>query len=80
MTPGVGAHGDELLERARPQLLDYLNGDRTSFDLSIVTNGNPFQERVWAILNEIPFGETTTYGHLTESLGCGRRSVTARPR
>jgi methylated-DNA-[protein]-cysteine S-methyltransferase len=67
--PGVDAHSDELLERAWTQLLEYLSSDRTSFDLPIATNGNPFQERVWAMLNEIPFGETTTYGDLAERLG-----------
>lgn len=67
--PEVDAHGDELLQAGWTQLLEYLSGDRTSFDLSIATNGNPFQERVWAMLNEIPFGETTTYGALAERLG-----------
>ena len=60
-------------------------GDRTSFELPIATDGNPFQERVWAMLREIPFGETTTYGELAEKLGdkalaqtVGRRSGTTR--
>lgn len=32
--------------------------------------GTAFQERVWAALTEIPFGETTTYGALGKALGC----------
>ncbi|MCU1557421.1 MAG: cysteine methyltransferase [Microbacteriaceae bacterium] len=65
----VDARGDALLETAQAQLTQYLDGDRTSFDLPTATNGNPFQERVWAMLTEIPFGETTTYGDLAERLG-----------
>lgn len=32
--------------------------------------GTAFQERVWAALREIPYGETTTYGALAKALGC----------
>jgi methylated-DNA-[protein]-cysteine S-methyltransferase len=67
--PRVDAHDDTLLEMARAQLREYLSGERTSFELPLATDGNPFQERVWAMLREIPFGETTTYGDLAERLG-----------
>lgn len=67
--PRVEAQGDPLLAAAAQQLGEYLRGDRTAFDLPTATNGNPFQERVWAMLREIPFGETTTYGELAERLG-----------
>ncbi len=67
--PRVDAGDDVLLETARAQLEEYLDGTRTSFELPIATAGSPFQERVWAMLREIPFGETTTYGDLAEELG-----------
>jgi methylated-DNA-[protein]-cysteine S-methyltransferase len=67
--PQVDARDDVLLETARVQLEEYLDGTRTSFELSITTDGNLFQERVWAMLREIPFGKTTTYGDLAEKLG-----------
>ena len=31
--------------------------------------GDTFQQRVWALLNRIPYGETTTYGELARELG-----------
>lgn len=65
----VAAGDDPLLETARLQLTEYLNGDRTSFQLETATDGNPFEERVWALLREIPIGETITYGDLAERLG-----------
>lgn len=60
---------DALLSRAAAQLAEYLAGKRTAFDLPTRTNGDAFQEQVWALLREIPFGETTTYGELAERLG-----------
>ena len=65
----VDACGDAVLETARVQVEEYLDGSRTAFDLPLASAGNPLQERVWAMLREIPFGETTTYGDLAEKLG-----------
>jgi methylated-DNA-[protein]-cysteine S-methyltransferase len=63
---------DALLTEAATQLEDYFTGHRTTFELPLATRGNAFQERVWAMLREIPYGETTTYGALAVRMG--RRS------
>lgn len=60
---------DPLLATAARQLAEYLAGERTTFDFPMATSGDSFQERVWALLRQIPFGETTTYGELAEQLG-----------
>lgn len=60
---------DSLLSVAVEQLREYLDGTRTSFELPLATSGNPFQEKVWAVLNEIPYGKTMTYGEIAERLG-----------
>jgi methylated-DNA-[protein]-cysteine S-methyltransferase len=65
----VGVHDDTLLDGARTQLVEYLSGHRTSFDLPTAASGNTFQRRVWAMLAEIPIGATTTYGQLAARLG-----------
>jgi len=65
----VDASTDALIDAARCQLDEYLDGTRRSFDVPTATHGNPFRERVWALLNDIPFGTTTTYGRLAETLG-----------
>jgi len=67
--PGVRPSADPLLSEAAAQLDEYLRGDRRAFDLRTATRGDAFQERVWALLKEIPFGETTTYGALADALG-----------
>jgi methylated-DNA-[protein]-cysteine S-methyltransferase len=66
---GVDAGEDALIEVAGAQLREFLGGERTTFELPTATAGDSFQERVWAILREITFGETTTYGEIAERLG-----------
>jgi methylated-DNA-[protein]-cysteine S-methyltransferase len=65
----VNADDDEVLQKSHAQLAEYLSGERTGFDLPTATHGDAFEERVWALLREIPIGETTTYGDLAERLG-----------
>ncbi|MGH3426361.1 MAG: methylated-DNA--[protein]-cysteine S-methyltransferase [Mycobacteriales bacterium] len=65
----VTVDGDALFVETVGQLNEYLAGKRTAFDIATAAVGNPFQEQVWALLNAIPYGETTTYGVLAERLG-----------
>ena len=67
--PEADTSDDPLLGAAQTQLAEYLSGERTSFDLPTAASGDAFEKRVWAILEEIPFGETTTYGDLALRLG-----------
>jgi methylated-DNA-[protein]-cysteine S-methyltransferase len=76
--PNVQAFGtrmavsdDAALSVAARQLQEYLTGERIAFDLPAATQGDAFQERVWAALREIPYGETITYGELAKTLGQG---------
>jgi methylated-DNA-[protein]-cysteine S-methyltransferase len=65
----VNAGDDSILSVVETQLGEYFRGQRTTFDVPTATHGDTFQERVWALLNEIPTGTTTTYGQLAEQLG-----------
>ncbi|MFA6288363.1 MAG: methylated-DNA--[protein]-cysteine S-methyltransferase [Opitutaceae bacterium] len=47
----------------------YFTGKRRSFDLPLTAHGTEFQQRVWAALMAIPFGETRSYGQLAASIG-----------
>ncbi|GAA2443003.1 methylated-DNA--[protein]-cysteine S-methyltransferase [Actinomadura vinacea] len=51
------------------QLKAYFAGDLTRFELPLSMRGTPFQKRVWDALQEIPYGETVSYGHLAEEIG-----------
>ena len=68
-TFGVRDDDAAPLPAARRQLAEYFAGTRTAFDLPLNTGGTPFQQRVWAALLEIPYGETTSYGELAERIG-----------
>ena len=58
-----------LLKEAGRQLQDYLAGKRKSFDLPLAPDGTEFQQRVWQALQQIPCGETRSYGDLAKSIG-----------
>lgn len=69
----TGAAGDGgVLMRSDAQLTEYFAGNRTRFDVSLAPSGTPFQRRVWELLQEIPYGETTTYGRLADRLTAER--------
>jgi methylated-DNA-[protein]-cysteine S-methyltransferase len=64
-----------LLLRARNQMQEYFDGERTSFDLPLAPQGTPYRQRVWAALRVIPYGETRTYRDIAASAGGVARSV-----
>lgn len=64
-----GKRTDAGLEEAARQLDEYFAGERTTFELATRTHGDPFQARVWALIRDIPYGETRSYGTLAAALG-----------
>ena len=65
----VGAADDPVFDRTQAQLEEYFDGERTTFDLSLAPVGSEFQQRVWAVLERIPFGQTVTYGQIAAEIG-----------
>jgi methylated-DNA-[protein]-cysteine S-methyltransferase len=51
------------------QLDAYFAGDLQVFDLPLAPEGTPFQQDVWNALQEIPYGETTTYAAIAQRIG-----------
>jgi methylated-DNA-[protein]-cysteine S-methyltransferase len=51
------------------QLNAYFNGELQEFDLPLAPAGTDFQLEVWRRLQEIPYGQTTTYGDIAHELG-----------
>ena len=66
-----------LLTYAKEQLSSYFAGTRREFDLPLHLKGTDFQRRVWAGLQEIPYGETWSYKDLAIAVGSpkGYRAV-----
>ena len=62
----------------RRQLAEYFGGDRTAFDVPLAAAGTPFQTTVWRGLQDIPYGETVSYGELA-GRATSRSPSTRRP-
>jgi methylated-DNA-[protein]-cysteine S-methyltransferase len=58
-----------VLVRARRQLAEYFDRTRHDFDLPLLIRGDEFRRRVWAQLQEIPYGSTVSYAEVAERLG-----------
>ena len=67
---GAGVARD-VFAAAASQLGEYLDGDRTEFELPVRADGSEFEQRVWALVAGIPYGQTTSYGELARRLGAG---------
>ena len=64
-----GTRDDAAFAEAAAQLAEYFDGGRTDFELSLAPRANVFQRKVWALLVQIPYGQTRTYGQLATMLG-----------
>lgn len=57
------------LINAQAQLKEYFEGTRQEFDLPLDLRGTPQQQSVWQALQNIPYGQTTTYGEIAQAIG-----------
>ena len=62
-----------LAKEAARQLDLYFARKLTRFDLPLKQRGTDFQQRVWAMMRDIPYGETATNGGMAMALGSGPR-------
>lgn len=58
-----------LLDECGTQLEDYFAGRRTDFRLPLQQEGTSFQQKVWDLLCQIPFGKTLSYQQLATRYG-----------
>ncbi len=59
----------QLKTEAIDQLRAYFKGTLKDFSLPLDLDGTPFQVKVWNALQEIPYGETISYGELAKWIG-----------
>ncbi len=59
---------NDLLQEAKQQVDEYLDGSRTEFDLPIVLTGTEFQKKVWKELQKVSYGNTASYLDLAKSI------------
>ena len=70
MPEGMPTQGDlPVFMQARGWLDRYFAGERPeASELPLAPQGSVFRQRVWAILCEIPYGRTMTYGEIAKRL------------
>lgn len=59
----------DLLKKANEELQEYFNGKRKLFDLPLAPQGTEFQQKVWKVLQEIPYGKTYSYKDVAIKVG-----------
>lgn len=68
-------NGSPLLAEAAHQLAAYFAGKLARFELPLAPSGSPFESRVWAAMQQIPYGETRSYGDLAAAVRTAPRAV-----
>ena len=70
-----------VLQQAKRWLDVYFSGQEPDFTPPLHPIGSPFRQEVWALLRQIPYGQTTTYGELAKQIaakhGLARMSAQA---
>jgi len=65
----LGERDDTAFDDVAGQLAAYFAGRLQRFDLPLAPVGEPFAQRVWAALREVPHGTTRSYSQLAAGLG-----------
>ncbi|WP_235297758.1 methylated-DNA--[protein]-cysteine S-methyltransferase [Portibacter marinus] len=61
---------NSITEEGKNQLRQYFNGEITTFNLPyLLESGSEFYQKVWKILQNIPYGKTVTYLDIARQLG-----------
>ena len=58
-----------LIKKAKIELEEYFQKERTTFDLPIKFQGTEFQKKVWEEMQKIAYGTTLSYQKLAEMVG-----------
>jgi methylated-DNA-[protein]-cysteine S-methyltransferase len=72
--PGVTMPAEDrpaprVIDQAREEIGEYFAGGRRAFSVPTRLHGTAFQQQVWELLRQIPFGDAWTYGDLARRLG-----------
>lgn len=66
----VGFEKSEFSDRVFEQIEEYFAGERREFDLEIdICRLTPFQQKILAALQDIPYGEQRSYKQIAEAIG-----------
>lgn len=66
---GIAIADDDILIETATQLQDYFSKKRQNFQLPLLIEGTEFRQKVWQILQTIPYGDVFTYKQIAERIG-----------
>lgn len=66
IVPGTNEH----IRKTKSEILEYFEGRRENFTVSLDAPGTEFQKKVWSELQKIPYGKTRSYAEQARRLGC----------
>lgn len=58
-----------ILKTTKSQLQEYLQGQRTEFDIPLNIQGTEFEKMAWSALQKIPYGKTWSYNTQAQKAG-----------
>lgn len=64
-----------LHQQATGELAAYFAGELKVFETPVAPRGSAFQQKFYAALCAIPYGETRTYGDLAKELGVSAQAI-----
>ena len=59
---------NKIIKHLEVELAEYFAGDRRNFSLPLLVPGTDFQEKVWAQLQQIPYGESQSYSEMAKRM------------
>jgi len=60
---------NSIIEQTIRELSEYFKGMRTHFSVPVNAEGTKFQQAVWRLLRNIPYGKTINSGELAQKMG-----------
>lgn len=67
--PGAHLPGHPVLTETARQIAEYFAGERRRFHLPLRLAGTSFQQSAWALLCQVDYGQTVSYGWMAQGLG-----------
>jgi len=58
----------DMFAQAKQEFAEYFAGTRTKFTVPIKLHGTEFQRAVWQALQDVPYGETCSYGDIAHAI------------
>ena len=67
--PVMEEGNNDVIDEAEEELMEYLSGQRKTFEVPLHISGTEFRMQVWERIMKIPYGKTLTYKELAEDIG-----------